>query len=95
VRVCRGYAEEKPNPAPLQLGLARLRAGPHESVYVGDTAEDVEMAKRTGVRAIGVHGPFPTEKRLIAARPDALLNSIRELPGCLRSLSTAKRLTAG
>jgi phosphoglycolate phosphatase-like HAD superfamily hydrolase len=28
-------------------------------VYVGDAAQDVEMAQRAGVRAIGVLGPFP------------------------------------
>jgi phosphoglycolate phosphatase-like HAD superfamily hydrolase len=44
------------------------------------------MAKRAGVRAIAVLGPFPTEKRLRAARPDFLLDSIRELPEALETL---------
>jgi len=44
------------------------------------------MAQRAGVRAIGVLGPFPTEKRLRAARPDFLLDSIEELPGVLKRL---------
>jgi HAD superfamily hydrolase (TIGR01549 family) len=79
-------AKKKPDPAPLELALKRLRVEPGESVYVGDTAEDIEMAKSAGARAIGVRGPFPTARRLAAARPDALLNSIRELPRVLRSL---------
>jgi len=54
---------------------------------VGDTAEDIEMARRAGVRAIGVLGPFPTAARLRAAKPEVLLNSIQELPRCLRSMS--------
>jgi phosphoglycolate phosphatase-like HAD superfamily hydrolase len=45
------------------------------------------MAKRAGVRAIAVLGPFPTEKRLRAARPDFLLESIRDLPGALKALT--------
>jgi phosphoglycolate phosphatase-like HAD superfamily hydrolase len=53
---------------------------------VGDSPEDLEMAKRAGVRAIAVLGPFPTEKRLRAARPDFLLESIRELPETLKRL---------
>jgi phosphoglycolate phosphatase-like HAD superfamily hydrolase len=42
------------------------------------------MARRAGVRAaIAVLGPFPTEKRLRAAKPDLLLESIEELPAAL------------
>jgi phosphoglycolate phosphatase-like HAD superfamily hydrolase len=46
----------------------------------------VEMARRAGVRAIGVLGPFPTEKRLRAAGPEFLLESLDELPGVLKLL---------
>ena len=64
--------------------MARIHARPEECVYIGDTAEDIEMARRAGVRPIGVFGPFPTAARLRAAKPDALLRSIRELPRILR-----------
>jgi HAD superfamily hydrolase (TIGR01509 family) len=77
-------AKKKPNPAPLQLALKRLGLAPEQCVYVGDTAEDIEMARRAGVRAIGVLGPFPTAARLRAAKPEILLDSIRELPRHLR-----------
>jgi HAD superfamily hydrolase (TIGR01509 family) len=80
-------SQRKPHPAPLQLALKRLRRAPEHCVYVGDTAEDIEMARRAGVRAIGVLGPFPTAARLRAARPEVLLNSVRELPQYLRSMS--------
>lgn len=86
-RVCSGDTpEKKPHPAPLQLALQKLRLEPAACVYVGDSPEDLQMAKRAGVRAIAVLGPFPTEKRLRAARPDFLLESIRELPEALKSL---------
>jgi HAD superfamily hydrolase (TIGR01509 family) len=86
--VCNEDApKRKPHPAPLELALERLRARPENCVYVGDTAEDIEMARRAGVRPIGVLGPFPTSDRVRAARPDAILRSIRELPAHLRSLS--------
>jgi phosphoglycolate phosphatase-like HAD superfamily hydrolase len=65
--------------------LQQLSLKPSACVYVGDSPEDLEMAKRAGVRAIAVLGPFPTEKRLRAARPDFLLESIRELPEALKS----------
>jgi HAD superfamily hydrolase (TIGR01509 family) len=78
-------AKKKPHPAPLQLALKRLRLPPEQCVYVGDTAEDIEMARRAGVRAIGVLGPFPTAARIRAAKPEILLDSIRELPRHLLS----------
>ncbi len=87
-RVCSGDTpEKKPHPAPLRLALQQLCLKPSACVYVGDSPEDLEMAKRAGVRAIAVLGPFPTEKRLRAARPDLLLESIRELPGALKALT--------
>jgi pyrophosphatase PpaX len=90
---------KKPHPAPLQLALKRMGARPEESVYVGDAPEDVEMARRAGVRVIGVLGPFPTGVRLRAARPDLLLRSVRELPAHLavsaQSEDTKKIFTRG
>jgi HAD superfamily hydrolase (TIGR01509 family) len=78
--------KKKPHPAPLKFALKCLRADPEECVYVGDTAEDVEMARRAGVRPIGVLGPFPTAERIRRARPDTILRSIRDLPGYLQAL---------
>lgn len=85
VCVCSEDAHrKKPHPAPLRKALRLLRASPAECVYVGDSAEDIEMARSAGVRAIGVLGPFPTAARIRAAWPDVLLRSIRELPQYLR-----------
>lgn len=75
--------QRKPNPAPLELALRRLRLAPRNCVYVGDAPEDIQMARRAGMRAVAVLGPFPTHQRLRAAHPWALLRSIQELPGLL------------
>ncbi len=86
-RVCSGdTARKKPHPEPLRLALRQMELDPSACVYVGDAPQDVEMARRAGVRAIGVLGPFPTEKRLRAARPEFLLGSIVELPDVLKHL---------
>ena len=86
-RVCSGdTVRKKPHPEPLRLALRQMKLHPFECVYVGDAPQDVEMARRAGVRAIGVLGPFPTEKRLRAARPEFLIDSIRELPDILKRL---------
>jgi len=81
---CEDAPKRKPHPAPLEVALARLGAKPEECVYVGDAPEDVEMAKRAGVRAIGVLGPFPTAARIRAAKPEVLLDSVRQLARYLR-----------
>ena len=87
VHVCAEDAQHrKPHPAPLREALRRLRLSAKACVYVGDAPEDVEMARRAGVRAVAVLGPFPTHHRLRAARPIAVLESIRELPRMLLSL---------
>ena len=75
----------KPHPAPLELALRRLRLRPEVCVYVGDSPQDIEMARRAGVRAIAVLGPFSTHDRLRAARPDALLRSIDRLLRLLKN----------
>ncbi|HUO36194.1 MAG TPA: HAD family hydrolase [Candidatus Acidoferrum sp.] len=80
---CEDAPRRKPDPAPLQVALERLGVRPEESVYVGDSAEDIQMAQSAGVRAIGVFGPFPTAERVRASRPDALLDSIADLPPLL------------
>lgn len=86
-RVCSGdTSRKKPHPEPLRLALRQMKLEAVACVYVGDSPEDLEMARRAGVRAIAVLGPFPTEKRLRAARPELLLESIEELPGALESL---------
>ncbi len=85
-RVCsEDSPRRKPHPAPLLVALRRLGLAPDVCVYVGDSPEDMEMARRAGVRAIAVPGPWATPQRLRAARPDAVLPSIGQLPRLLKS----------
>ncbi|MGB6430278.1 MAG: HAD family hydrolase [Candidatus Acidiferrales bacterium] len=79
-------AHKKPHPAPLLLALRRLGLPCEESVYVGDAPQDIEMARNAGVFSIAVIGTSPVPARLKAARPDARIDSIKELPQFLRSL---------
>jgi len=87
VRVCNEDApRRKPHPAPIQVALRRLRLPAADCIYVGDAPEDVLMARSAGVRTIGILGPFPTHARLRAAKPLAVLASIRELPAFIEKL---------
>jgi HAD superfamily hydrolase (TIGR01509 family) len=85
-KICSEDApRRKPHPAPLRMALDQLRALPQTSVYIGDAPEDIEMAHRAGVRAIGVLGGSPVPERLSAASPDAMIETIRDLPALLKS----------
>lgn len=82
---CEDASRRKPHRAPLVAALRQLRLKPRECVYVGDSPDDIEMARAAGMRAVAVLGPFPTHDRVRAARPDALLTSIAELPALLKN----------
>jgi HAD superfamily hydrolase (TIGR01509 family) len=85
-KVCSEDApRRKPHPAPLRMALDRLCISAEVCVYIGDAPEDIEMAHRAGVRAIGVLGVSPVPERLRAANPDALIETIRELPALLKN----------
>jgi phosphoglycolate phosphatase len=77
--VCGGEtARRKPDPEPLLAALERLRVHPAESAYVGDSPEDVTMAKSAGAFAVGIPGGFPNREALAASRPDVLVPSLHE-----------------
>jgi phosphoglycolate phosphatase len=75
--VCGGETERrKPDPQPLLVGLERLGVGPDEAVYLGDSPEDVKMARAGGVFAVGIPGGFPNREALEASGPDLLAESL-------------------
>ena len=76
-------SRRKPHPAPLHAAMRQMRMGAADCVYVGDTPEDIKMARRAGVKSVGVIGPFPSSAKLKAARPGMLLESITDLPRVL------------
>jgi HAD superfamily hydrolase (TIGR01549 family) len=85
--VCGGEtARRKPDPEPLLVALGQLGIPPAAAAYVGDSPEDVAMAKAAGVFAVGIPGGFPNREALAASRPDLLARSLDEaLPALLPS----------
>lgn len=71
--------EKKPHPEGLLLCLERLRIAPEEAVYVGDSPEDVAMARAAGVYSIAVPGAYPNREALLASRPDVVAESLQEV----------------
>jgi HAD superfamily hydrolase (TIGR01509 family) len=73
----------KPHPAPLRLGMKRLHCPPEACLYVGDTPQDVEMARRSGVTVIGILENSPVPERLRSAKPNILIRRLADLPKAL------------
>lgn len=71
--------QKKPHPEGLLLCLDRLKVHAAEAVFVGDSPEDIEMARAAGVYSIAVVGGYPNHDALLAAKPDAYSQSLRTI----------------
>ena len=78
-------ARKKPHPEALELCVSRLGIDAADAVYVGDSPEDVEMARAAGVFAVAVPGAYPNREALIASRPDAMHETVLEAVRALTS----------
>jgi phosphoglycolate phosphatase-like HAD superfamily hydrolase len=65
----------------LLEAVLELRASPDDSIYVGDLPDDVSSARRAGLRLSVAVLTGGIKRELLAAEgPDAILNSVGELP---------------
>ena len=73
----------RPKPAPdMILNLAdRLGVDPADTIVVGDTIYDLEMAANSGARAVGVTFGAQSERILRRYNPEALITSLAALLG--------------
>jgi pyrophosphatase PpaX len=79
VALCAGdYQRHKPHPEALLTALERMGVPPAESAYVGDSPQDVEMARAAGAYAIGIPGAFPNRALLVASAPDLLAPDLEQ-----------------
>ena len=77
--VCGSDAvEKKPHPQALLLALGRMGVPPARAAYVGDSPEDVEMARRAGALSVGIPGGFPNRPALLQARPDVMAERLAD-----------------
>ncbi len=85
-------APSKPHPKMLLDLLDELGAGPAESLMIGDSRWDLEMARNAGVGSVAVAtGTWPRHE-LAGYGPLATLGGVAELPEWLRR--AARRSTA-
>lgn len=76
--------EKKPAAGPLLALAKKLEVEPASLVMVGDGPQDVECARRAGCRVIGVVSAYSPRDRMVAAKPDIVLQGLSELPDIIR-----------
>lgn len=69
----------KPHPAILERAMAELGVGPADTVMIGDTIFDIEMAVNARVGALGVSWGYHEPGELAAAGADRVIDSFDEL----------------
>ena len=91
-------APSKPHPGMVLAAMRETGALPHDTVVVGDTVFDVEMARAAGARAIGVAWGYHPAQALRDAGANAMITDFSELAGALARLwaapPVAERLAA-
>lgn len=76
----------KPAPDILQQAMNEVGVAPQETVVVGDTTFDVEMARNAGVRAVGVAWGYHESEELIAAGAGRVIARFEELAPALAAM---------
>lgn len=78
-------AKGKPDPQMLEFAMAETGADPCETVMIGDTTYDIEMAKAINVRTIGVSWGYHAPEDLKRAGASFIVHSVGELGTLLNS----------
>ena len=80
------YKEGKPSPLPLLMALKKLGEKAKDSVYIGDLPDDIIAARRAGMKAVAVTHGFCTSSRLKRAKPDYMINGLKNILKVVRPL---------
>jgi phosphoglycolate phosphatase len=83
---CGDMGPGKPDPAMLHRAMAETGVGAQDMVMIGDTTFDMVMAKRAGVRALGVEWGYHDPEELREAGAHATVPTFTELPAAVFSL---------
>lgn len=77
----------RPNPHPLVKAMKELRVSPRETLYVGDTPEDMIQGRAAGVRTIAISSGMYKGSELQKENPDFM---VKDLSGILEIVKKLK-----
>ena len=76
---CADEGRPKPHPDMLIHLMDRLASAPHETLMIGDTTHDLELARNAGVAAMAVTYGAHRSEGLAQCKPVAMVGSIAEM----------------
>ncbi len=82
------FHPSKPHPSMIEAAMRDIGVGPAQTVMIGDTSFDMDMAKAAGVGAIGVSWGYHDISRLHAA--DRIVDSFPALDEALQDILGAR-----
>ena len=77
---CAGEGLAKPNPGILLELIDLYGAKPEQTIMIGDTTMDLEMANNAGAKPVAVTTGGHSEEQLLGTNPIACLKSVTDLP---------------
>lgn len=80
----------KPHPGMLRRAMDETGAGPAETVLIGDTTFDMEMAGNAGVAALGVAWGYHPPAELTASGAARVIDHFDDLPASLATLGAER-----
>lgn len=83
---CAGEQPSKPAPDMVLHLCGQLGLMPSETLVVGDTVYDLDMAANAGAAAVGVATGAHSKALLLERRPLAVIDDLAELPPLLAAL---------
>jgi phosphoglycolate phosphatase len=76
-------APGKPHPGMLRRAMAEVGAGPDDTVLIGDTTFDMEMARNARTPGIGVDWGYHDREELLASGAAMIVDRFADLPDAL------------
>ncbi len=72
-------AQGKPSPLPLQLALQKAGVSAEESLFIGDSSNDVQASRNAGVTVWAFNHGYNHDEPIALSAPDAVFDSFAEL----------------
>lgn len=91
---CADETFSKPHPQMLLDIMERLGADTQETLMVGDTEYDMQMASNAGTAALAVSYGVHSKQRLLKCQPVSCVDSVAEMADWLLNLGEAARSRA-
>jgi len=73
--------------------MERNKISPSRAILIGDTEEEVSVAREFGATSIAITGGWATAERLAACHPDHTIDSLSEIPAIGREVFAAMDLS--